>query len=332
MGGFTESVVEDAALAWLEALGYAVLHGPDIAAGEPGAERSDPNYRDVVLDGRLREALARLNPDLPPEALEDAYRKLTRCDAPVAGGAQPRAAPDAGRWRDGRVPAQGRLDRRGAGARHRLRHAGQQRLAGGQPVHRGRRAAHAAAGRGAVRQRAAAGGDRAEEPGRRERDGLVGVSAAPDVPGADPGAVHDQRGAGRLGRRAGAHRRARRGQGVVQALADDHRARGRAGARARAAGGAGGCVREAPVPRPAALLHRLRGLGRRQARQEDGRLPPVPRGQRGGGRDAARRSDGGGRPGLAKGLGAGRRGSGRAASRATGGSGWCGTRRARARA
>jgi type I restriction enzyme R subunit len=82
MAGFTESVVEDAALAWLEALGYAVLHGPDIGAGEPAAERSDPNYRDVLLERRLREALLRLNPDLPPDALDDAYRKLTRVDAP----------------------------------------------------------------------------------------------------------------------------------------------------------------------------------------------------------------------------------------------------------
>jgi type I restriction enzyme R subunit len=80
--GFTESVVEDAALAWLGALGYAVLHGPDIAAGEVGAERSDPNYRDVALDRRLRQALVRLNPDLPNEAIEDAYRKLKRSDAP----------------------------------------------------------------------------------------------------------------------------------------------------------------------------------------------------------------------------------------------------------
>ena len=78
---FTESLVEEAALAWLEGLGYAVLHGPDIAAGEPGAERNDPNYRDVVLERRLRQALVRLNPDLPPEAIEDAYRKLTRSDA-----------------------------------------------------------------------------------------------------------------------------------------------------------------------------------------------------------------------------------------------------------
>ena len=36
---FSESVVEQAALAWLESLGYAVLYGPEIAAGEPGAER-----------------------------------------------------------------------------------------------------------------------------------------------------------------------------------------------------------------------------------------------------------------------------------------------------
>jgi len=34
MSAFAESIVEDAALAWLEALGYAVLHGPDIAAGK----------------------------------------------------------------------------------------------------------------------------------------------------------------------------------------------------------------------------------------------------------------------------------------------------------
>ncbi len=82
MTAFVESVVEDAALAWLKGLGYAVLHGPDIAVGEPAAERGDPNYRDVVLEARLRQALKRLNPDLPPEALEDAYRKLTRVDAP----------------------------------------------------------------------------------------------------------------------------------------------------------------------------------------------------------------------------------------------------------
>jgi type I restriction enzyme R subunit len=79
---FTESVVEDAALAWLESLGYTVLHGPEIAAGTLGAERSASNYRDVILEVRLRQALVRLNPALPAEALDDAFRKLTRTDAP----------------------------------------------------------------------------------------------------------------------------------------------------------------------------------------------------------------------------------------------------------
>jgi type I restriction enzyme R subunit len=59
---FTESIVEDAALAWMGSLGYKVLHGPDIAAGESGAERSDPNYRDVVLERRLRETVQPLVP------------------------------------------------------------------------------------------------------------------------------------------------------------------------------------------------------------------------------------------------------------------------------
>ena len=82
LSAFTKSIVEDATLAWLEALGYEVLHGPDIVAGEPGAERSGPNYRDVLLGRWLRQALVRLNPDLPPEALEDTWRKLTRVNSP----------------------------------------------------------------------------------------------------------------------------------------------------------------------------------------------------------------------------------------------------------
>ncbi len=73
---FNESVVETAALDWLERLGWRILHGPDIAPDTAAAERTD--YGQVVLEGRLRSALTRLNPGLPAEALEDAFRKLTR--------------------------------------------------------------------------------------------------------------------------------------------------------------------------------------------------------------------------------------------------------------
>jgi type I restriction enzyme R subunit len=76
--GFTESVVEDAALAWLESLGYAIKHGPEIGPGELFAERTD--YGQVLLAERLRRALARLNPQLPAEAIDDAFRKVTRLD------------------------------------------------------------------------------------------------------------------------------------------------------------------------------------------------------------------------------------------------------------
>ena len=78
---FTESVVEQAALAWLDGLGYRVFFGPAIDPGEPATERDD--YSQVTLDGRLRQALARLNPTLPSEALEDAFNKLARADAPT---------------------------------------------------------------------------------------------------------------------------------------------------------------------------------------------------------------------------------------------------------
>ncbi len=78
---FSESLIEQASLAWLEFERYAVLHGPVTSPGEVTAERSDPEYREVILERRLRQALSDLNPKLPPEALEDAFRKLTGVQA-----------------------------------------------------------------------------------------------------------------------------------------------------------------------------------------------------------------------------------------------------------
>ena len=78
MTTFTESEVEDAALEWLESLGWEVAHGPHIAPHAAGSERTD--YTEVILENRLRQALDHLNPALPPDALADAFRKLTRPD------------------------------------------------------------------------------------------------------------------------------------------------------------------------------------------------------------------------------------------------------------
>ena len=75
MTTLTEADVEQAALAWLSTLGWQVAHGPDIAPDTPSAERDD--YGQVVLESRLRDALSRLNPSLPPAALEESLCKLT---------------------------------------------------------------------------------------------------------------------------------------------------------------------------------------------------------------------------------------------------------------
>jgi type I restriction enzyme R subunit len=78
---FAESTVEKATLAWLGDLCYTVKNGPVIAPGEIFAERKD--FDQVVLSQRLRDAIATLNPGLPPEALEDAFHKITHPEGPT---------------------------------------------------------------------------------------------------------------------------------------------------------------------------------------------------------------------------------------------------------
>ena len=75
MNAFTESVVEQAALDWFRALGYDVVGGPDMP---PGPHALRESYADTMFPSVVRGTLARLNPNLPAEALDDAFRKLTR--------------------------------------------------------------------------------------------------------------------------------------------------------------------------------------------------------------------------------------------------------------
>ena len=75
-----ENDVELAALDWFQSLGYAISHGPHIAPGEASAERD--SFGEVVLVGRLREAIRRLNPAIPEEAREEALRKVLRVGTP----------------------------------------------------------------------------------------------------------------------------------------------------------------------------------------------------------------------------------------------------------
>lgn len=73
MHSFNESTVEEAALSWFGELGYSVANGPDLAPGEPDAERD--SLGDAVLVGRLSEAIDQLTPTIP---LSDCFALLLR--------------------------------------------------------------------------------------------------------------------------------------------------------------------------------------------------------------------------------------------------------------
>jgi type I restriction enzyme R subunit len=69
-----EDELEQAALEWFEELGYETAFAPDISPGGDYPERSD--YSDVILEERLKDALKRINADLPQEALDDAMHQI----------------------------------------------------------------------------------------------------------------------------------------------------------------------------------------------------------------------------------------------------------------
>lgn len=76
MGRFiTENEIEQIALDILnEDLGYTVLYGPDLAEGDS----KEREYTEVVLQQRLKNAIDKLNPEIPADAREEAFKKALR--------------------------------------------------------------------------------------------------------------------------------------------------------------------------------------------------------------------------------------------------------------
>ena len=64
MAPIIEDHLEQQAIEWFQGIGYSHAFGPELAPDRSQAERAD--YRQVVLQGRLRSALLRLNPEVPP--------------------------------------------------------------------------------------------------------------------------------------------------------------------------------------------------------------------------------------------------------------------------
>lgn len=79
MSTFNENVVEQAALEYFAQLGYRRVHGPEVAPGESGAERE--SYEDVVLRGRLRDAIRRINPGTDVALMAEAVKTVQRAES-----------------------------------------------------------------------------------------------------------------------------------------------------------------------------------------------------------------------------------------------------------
>ncbi len=87
MAKITENILEETALGWLKELGYTILHGPDISPDTSDRDsqklsQERDSYRQVFLLQRLKEALSRINPDVPESGIEEAIRKITVAASP----------------------------------------------------------------------------------------------------------------------------------------------------------------------------------------------------------------------------------------------------------
>ncbi|WP_323914291.1 type I restriction endonuclease subunit R [Aeromonas caviae] len=77
----TEDQLEQEVMGWLAEVGYRTVCGYDVAPDSDNPWRGD--FRQVVLEDALREAVARLNPKVPPGAREDAVRQVLNLDTPA---------------------------------------------------------------------------------------------------------------------------------------------------------------------------------------------------------------------------------------------------------
>ena len=72
-------LTEQPVIDWLKELGYEYRFGPDITTGGILVER---DFKKVVLENRLKNALKRLNPDLPEKAIDEAVYQLKNFEHP----------------------------------------------------------------------------------------------------------------------------------------------------------------------------------------------------------------------------------------------------------
>ena len=76
----TEDKIEAFAIEKLQLLGWEFIHGLEISPGSEYPERE--SYEQILLIGRLREAVTRLNPNIPEQYRDQAIQKVLRIISP----------------------------------------------------------------------------------------------------------------------------------------------------------------------------------------------------------------------------------------------------------
>jgi len=80
MNKITETNIEAFAIETLQSQGWEYVHGLSIAPGAEHAERE--SFGQIILPHRLRKGVARLNPNIPADAQEQAVQKVLRIYSP----------------------------------------------------------------------------------------------------------------------------------------------------------------------------------------------------------------------------------------------------------
>ena len=81
MAFLSEAAVEQVLVDQLRPLGYSIEREEDI--GPDGHQPERESHDVVVLRRRFEDAVARLNPGVPPEARQDAIRRVTQSELPA---------------------------------------------------------------------------------------------------------------------------------------------------------------------------------------------------------------------------------------------------------
>jgi len=76
----TENIIEESAIEILQSEGWEYVNGKEISPEGLFCERE--NFSEVVLVKRLREAIAKINPNIPADAQEAAVQKVLRIASP----------------------------------------------------------------------------------------------------------------------------------------------------------------------------------------------------------------------------------------------------------